>query len=229
MLTTLLESKSHHSRDRRGAALSVIVHAALILGAVYATASGAPAPQRREQLSKIYFPPSPPKVEPQRSPPRTPPKANARPSVRTISVPIEIPTSIPTIDVNAAAVTAGDFVISRGASSRGDSGSTSVEPGRRAYQDFEVESPVVSIGVVSPEYPPALRASGIEGHVTAQFIVNERGKFEESSLEILSSTNALFVESIRRALPRMRFRPAKIGDRAVPQLVRQDFSFVLSR
>jgi TonB family protein len=83
------------------------------------------------------------------------------------------------------------------------------------------------IGVVSPEYPSALRSSGIEGHVTAQFIVNERGRFEESSLEILSATNTLFVESIRRALPHMRFKPAKIGDRSVPQLVRQEFSFVL--
>ena len=227
MLTTLLESKSRHSRDRRGAALSVIVHAGLILGAVYATASGAPAPQPREQLSKIYFPPSPPKVEPQRSPPRTLPKTNERPFVPTITVPIEIPTSIPKIDVNAPLVTSRDFVVSRGTSSAGDTGSTAVESGRRAYQDFEVESPVAAIGVASPEYPPALRSSGIEGHVTAQFIVNERGRFEESSLEILSSTNALFVESIRRALPRMRFRPAKIGDRAVPQLVRQEFSFVL--
>ncbi len=227
MLTTLLESKSHHSRDRRGAALSVIVHASLILGAVYATASGSPAPQRMEHFSKIYFPPSPPKVEPQRSPPRILPKTNAPPSVATITVPIEIPTSIPPIDLNAAPVTSRDFIISRGASSPGDTGSTAVEPGRRAYQDFEVESPVASIGVVSPEYPPALRAAGVEGHVIAQFIVNEKGRFEESSLEILSSTNALFVESIRRALPRMRFRPAKIGDRAVPQLVRQDFSFVL--
>ena len=227
MLTTLLESKSRHSRDRRGAALSVIVHSVLIFGAVYATASGSPAPEPEQRIHS--FPlviVQRPQTKAVRTP--TPPKTSARPAPRTITIPIEIPTSIPKIDVSASPITPGDFVpLVRGASSAGDTGSTAVESGRRAYQDFEVESPVAAIGVVSPEYPSALRSSGVEGHVTAQFIVNERGRFEESSLEILSSTNALFVESIRRALPRMRFRPAKIGDRAVPQLVRQDFSFVL--
>jgi TonB family protein len=228
MLTTLLESKSHRSHDRRGAAVSVVVHASLILGAVYATASGSPAPEPEEERIHSFPLVIRPHAQPKSAPATAAPKTSTHPLPRTITTPIEIPAFIPKIDVNAAPVTSEDFIIlSRGASSAGDTGSTSRETGRRAYQDFEVESPASAIGVVSPEYPPALRSSGVEGRVTAQFIVNERGRFEEASLEILSSTNALFVESIRRALPRMKFRPAKIGDRAVPQLVRQEFSFVL--
>lgn len=228
MLTTLLESKAHRSRDRRGTAVSIVFHAALILGAVYATASGSPAPPAVEKLERIHIAPTS-KPEPHSSPTPTRPRPNSMPSLRAITIPIEIPTSIPTIDMTAP-VTSGDFIhVWRGGPSARDTGSTPPETGRRAYQSFEVESPVTPIGVVSPEYPVALRTSGIEGHVTAQFIVNEQGRFEESSLEILSATNTLFVESIRRALPRMRFKPAKIGDRAVAQLVRQEFSFVLSR
>lgn len=229
MLTTLLESKVHRSRDRRGTTLSIVVHAALILGAVYATASGSPAPEPVERILNFPLVVTPHTVT-QPAPTHATPRTSAAPSPRTISIPIEIPTSLPPIDLSAAPITSGDFVVlSRGAPTVGDTGSTPAAPGRRAFQAFEVESQVMPIGVVSPEYPSALRSSGIEGHVTAQFIVNEQGRFEESSLEILAATNTLFVESIRRALPRMRFKPAKIGDQAVAQLVRQDFSFVLSR
>lgn len=229
MLNTLLESKHQHSRDRRGTTVSIVFHAAFTLGAVYATASGAPAPEPVERVLKFPLVVTPHTVTPA-APTRATPRTSSLPSPRTIDIPVEIPTSLPPIDVSGAEITAGDFItLSRGTPGVGDTGSTPVAPGRRAFQAFEVESQVMPIGIVSPEYPAALRSSGIEGHVTAQFIVNERGRFEESSLEIISATNTLFVESVRRALPRMRFRPAKIGDQAVAQLVRQDFSFVLSR
>ena len=68
-----------------------------------------------------------------------------------------------------------------------------------------------------PEEPPA------------EFVVTEFGRADVGSLRIISTTNDAFAESIRRALPRMRFRAAKIGDREVSQLVRQNFVFRLDR
>jgi TonB family protein len=104
-----------------------------------------------------------------------------------------------------------------------------VNRGGRAYDISEVEIPVASLGGVAPEYPSPLRSSGVEGKVSAEFVVNEKGRAEVSSLRILSATNDLFADAVRRALSRMRFRPARIGNDSVPQLVRQEFSFVLDR
>jgi TonB family protein len=107
-----------------------------------------------------------------------------------------------------------------------------VEPGsggRHAYDASQVETAVAVIGNEVPDYPPALRSSGIEGSVAAEFVVTESGRADVGSLRIISATNDAFAESIRRALPRMRFRAAKIGNRRVPQLVRQSFVFRLDR
>jgi hypothetical protein len=48
-------------------------------------------------------------------------------------------------------------------------------------------------------------------------------------LRIISATGDGFIDAIRRALPRMRFRPARIGESAVAQLVQQQFVFKLDR
>jgi TonB family protein len=143
---------------------------------------------------------------------------------------VNVPTSIPPINVSAEPVTSADF---GPVSHANDAGVTAAPtPGGRdgrAYDITEVEIPVTSLGGVAPDYPSALRSSGVEGKVTAEFVVNEKGRAEASSLRILSATNDLFADAVRRALPRMRFKPAQIGDHNVPQLVRQEFSFILDR
>jgi TonB family protein len=74
-----------------------------------------------------------------------------------------------------------------------------------------------------------LRASGIEGRVQAEFVVTESGRADVESLRVISTANDLFSDAVRRALPRMRFNPARIGGRPVAQLVRQEFVFKLDR
>lgn len=99
-----------------------------------------------------------------------------------------------------------------------------------AYNPFEVDVETVAImGTVRPEYPSALRATGIEGRVVAEFVVDERGRVDRQSFRVVSSTHNLFADAVRRALPRMRFKPARIGDRPVAQLVQQLFVFKLDR
>jgi protein TonB len=228
MHTTLLESKSHRTRNPRGTLVSVVVHSAIISAAVYATAAGSPTPEPVDDIPKlVWFPMS-------KTQPHTPSTNRSSPSrsaalPHTIAVPIDIPSTLPAIDVSANPVTAADLGPASNDSSHSVGSSQHVAPGPRAYESFEVETPVSSLGTYAPEYPGPLRASGIEGRVSAQFVVNERGRVEMSSLEVLSATNDLFVESVRRALPRMRFKPARIGSQAVAQLVRQEFAFVLDR
>lgn len=229
MLTTLLESKSTHERNRRGAIASVGFHAAVIFVAVYATASGTQPEMLKDPPTIVHWVPTPAAkpATPTLPAPRSKPSAAAP---RTIVVPVEIPTTIPPINLSARPVTPADFVpVAHSNDTAVASAPTSGDRGGRAYDISEVEIPVASLGGVAPEYPSALRSSGVEGKVSAEFVVNEKGRAEISSLRILSTTNDLFSDAVKRALPRMRFKPARIGNHNVPQLVRQEFSFVLDR
>ena len=229
MLDTLLESKSTRARNRRGAIASVTFHASIIFLAIYATASGSPPepPPKDMLVYPLIVPPQKPHPAPTLAPADSKPSTGLRP---TIVVPVDVPSSIPEIDVSAPPVTSADF---GSVAHSGDTGTvappTPANHGGRAYDATEVEVAVTSLGGVAPEYPSPLRSSGVEGKVSAEFVVNAKGRAEMSSLHILNATNDLFADAVRRALPRMRFRPARIGDHDVPQLVRQEFSFVLDR
>lgn len=76
-----------------------------------------------------------------------------------------------------------------------------------------------------PRYPDILRSAGVEGVVIVQFVVNEDGSADTSSLKVLRSTHELFKAAVRYAMPNMRFTPAMVKGRAVRQLIEQTFEF----
>lgn len=77
----------------------------------------------------------------------------------------------------------------------------------------------------APAYPDSLQRLGIEGSVTAQFIVDTTGRAADSSLQIIGFTHESFARSVRDALPGMLFRPAELQGSKIRQLVQQTFSF----
>jgi len=85
------------------------------------------------------------------------------------------------------------------------------------------------LGTFRPDYPAALRSSGVEGQVVVQFVVTESGRVDRESVKVISASNDLFASSVASALGRMRFTPARIGAHAVSQLVQQLFVFRLDR
>jgi protein TonB len=97
------------------------------------------------------------------------------------------------------------------------------------FEANQVEKQVSLIGSATPRYPEVLRASGVEGRVTAEFVVDERGRAEADSVRFVGSDNQLFEEAVKAVLPRMRFAPAEVGGRKVRQLVRMPFVFTLGR
>lgn len=232
MLTTLLESRSHQPRDGRGTAASVMVHAAIIFAAVYATAAATPARDKPVNPPAIHWLPIP---QPRSAtstprPDRTRTSSVTVPTPRPIVVPIAVPTSLPPLQLPAPTVPPTEFPRDTATTiSAPDQVTPGVPSGgaRGAYERSEME--VAVIGNTVPEYPSALRARNIEGKVFAEFVVNDLGRAEAGSLRLLSPANEGFVESIRRALPQMRFRPATIGGHAVAQLVQQQFVFKLDR
>lgn len=236
MLRTLLESTQGRTRNKAGALGSIATHVGLIAAAAYATAAGAPPAVQQEANEKlIWFNTAQRSVSPSLHPSRS----AARPATRQSSLPasvgvqIDIPSSLPEMSVSLGNLVTLDFssYAARAAGALADSIGGEVSPvGIRSYSASEVETPVAALrGTGQPDYPPALRSSGLEGHVTAQFVVDETGRARAETLRILSATNDLFSESVLRALAKMRFRPARIGDRPVPQIVQQMFVFRLDQ
>ena len=93
----------------------------------------------------------------------------------------------------------------------------------------QVDNPVAyDPNSAAPAYPDSLRRNGVEGQVTAQFVVDTTGRIEMSSFVLLESTHGRFTESVREALPGMLFRPAEIAGRKIKQLVQIPFIFKIT-
>ena len=100
----------------------------------------------------------------------------------------------------------------------------------QAYFEFQVEQPVTpAASSPAPRYPDLMRRAKVEGEVLAQFVVGPDGVADVGSFKVLRSTHDLFTKAVREALPTMRFNPARVGGKAVRQLVQQPFSFSITR
>jgi len=112
----------------------------------------------------------------------------------------------------------------------GNSPEGATAPTGGTFRADQVEKQVSVVpGSPPPRYPEILRSSGVEGQVTALFVVDETGRAEEDSVRFVRSDNPLFEDAVKQALHRMRFAPAEIGGRKVRQLVLMPFVFTLAR
>lgn len=96
------------------------------------------------------------------------------------------------------------------------------------FFDFQVERPASAHpSNMPPMYPPALRSAGVEGRVTARFVVDTTGRADTSTIEIVMSDHAEFTSAVREGLSQLRFFPARVADRPVKQMVTMPFTFSL--
>lgn len=92
--------------------------------------------------------------------------------------------------------------------------------------EFMVDSAVVRHeDGTSPSYPESMLRRRIEGSVIVQYVVDTLGHADTTTFRVISATHADFAQAVKRTLPRMRFRPAVMANRLVPQLVQQPFAF----
>jgi protein TonB len=221
MFTTLLESAPHRQPNRNASIVSTLFHSALIAAAVWATTSGAASnviATAATQATKIHWVKT--IAQPAGQPAR--PAAKPKPKAPPVVAPKKVASTVPAIDPNAHPASEPDA----GPATANLSGSGT--PGAFNAFEVDVESVVIS-STVRPQYPETLRSSGTEGQVIAQFVVNEKGRADRKTFRVLSSTNSLFSDAVSRALPQMRFKPAKMGGKPVSQLVQQLFVFRLDR
>jgi protein TonB len=232
---------------------SVVLHGVLVAGAVAANAGYDPTAKKEEELVDFMEmkedKPKPPEPEPEKPKEPEPPKPEpeqpkAAPPVvkgfQELQPPTEPPKEIPAVDPNQQAVKAEDF------SGQGKAGGVAdgvpkgvaqstaervTPPDEGVYDISAVEvRPELSnrseVGrALERNYPPLLRDAGVGGTVQLRFRVNEDGRVDPASIEVVSTDNEQFADAAKKVVERMRFRPAKVNDRPVKVLVELPISF----
>lgn len=234
MFNQLLESKAQRQKLAGGTLFSVVLHTALIAGAVYATATaGVKEEKKSEKIQFVEIKKEPAPEKPKEAPP--PEKVVVAPPPKGFQVlraPLKIDIKIPEIDLSKAVTNESDFSGKgvKGGVGTGVVGGTGPVTTDQTYFEFQVERPASMLDdSPKPKYPAVLESSGIAGEVQAQFVVSSSGKADMSSFKVLKSSNELFTQAVKNVLPRMRFSPAQIGGKPVNQLVQQSFQFAVPR
>lgn len=234
MLDQLLETKSAPQRKPLGTVISLVLHAALAVAALRATHHDAVAlPKPVEVMLKQVAPRE--VIEPAQ-PSRSSVQPASAPTYRgfqTLSAPVDIPIDVPAVDLTAAATDPGDFTGRDAPGGRGN-GDPTVAPmsvgADVPFSGVDVDKAAATLpGSPAPAYPEMLKASGVEGEVQAQFVVDTLGRVEPGSFRVLTSSHDAFSTAVKGALPRMRFIPAEAGGRKVRMIVQQRFAFALDR
>ncbi len=91
----------------------------------------------------------------------------------------------------------------------------------------DLSTPATYVSGPLPVYPPALRIAGVEGRVTLRFIVDTTGRVEDSTMQVVSSTNKQFEIPAIIAIRASTFKPATIRGTSVRQMVEQVVHFTI--
>ena len=229
MFENLPETNRKRQRSLGQNAMSLVVHGALIYGAVEATKGAAEQMDKRNKDTTMVF------VDAPKPPPPPPPQqqviiaANPPPQgFQTITPPTDIPTEIPPVDLNQK-FDPRDFTGKgvEGGVASGVAGGTGPVPSvsGAVFMSSEVDDPPARVSGPEPRYPPAMQSAGIPGRVVVTFVVDTLGHIEESTLKIISSTNPSFIEPAREALLKSIFKPGKQQGKAVQVLVQAPVVF----
>jgi TonB family protein len=98
-----------------------------------------------------------------------------------------------------------------------------------AYSVLDVDSAAVrDPSSAAPAYPPAMMHLAIEGTATIKFVIDTAGRVDLGTVQTMTATNAAFANAVLVALPRMRFHPARIGEKPVRQVSQQEFKFQIT-
>lgn len=89
----------------------------------------------------------------------------------------------------------------------------SEDAGPTYYEEHEVDVPARPVAPIRPEYPPKLRALGMEGEVEARVVVLCDGSL--GGARLVESSHDDFTIAVRDALREARFHPALLRGETV--------------
>ena len=221
MLRLLLESNTRGFQFRQGALVSVFTHSILIAASVIATRDG-PAAAIEQAEEKVVF--LIPMNRTNSPPPREESVQFLREGEKAGSGGVEEKV------VDKAATREAPVVGVKGPDEgRPEEVAENIIP--NAIYDtvataVDVDSMVTRFSdSAAPMYPAKLLEMKIEGGAYVQFVVDTTGLADTLSFHVISATHPEFAQSVREALPGMRFHPAILRSKKVRQLVEQPFMF----
>jgi hypothetical protein len=251
MLHPFVSGRPSTRRGARGAAVSIVIHVALIVAFVAASGSAAHTSEAfgsaEERVVRLTLPPPTSAALDAREEARaTAVLRAARPSrlarllkfassIQPIEVTTPLATLAPSTEVDAGLESMDGLAL--GGDGAGDAllgaivGKAYARPvANGAYEADVVERQVwPRRGNPIPVYPPPLVRQGLEASYFVSFIVDSTGRVDRTSLTMPPDAHSLFVNAIRAALSRSRYFPAEIGGKPVAQRVMQEFKFALAR
>jgi len=211
---TLIESK--RKRDRKKyfgvGVVSLVVHTAIIAGAVIATLNAGQSDTKvRVDTAMVYL------QEQQQKPPEQQPVQLDVPLnvFQNVVATTEIPTNIPPVNLQEK-FDPKDY---SGSGVEGGTANGMVPTGNEVFMEAIVEEKPSVLSAPQPPYPELLRQAGIQGRVLIQAVIDTTGRAEPNSIKIIQSPNPGFDQPSRTWIQHALFRPARVHGRAVRVLV----------
>src|SRR6266480_2566328 len=214
MFDTLIEATRKRDRKKYFGVgfVSLVVHTAVIAGAVIATLNAGQSDTKvRVDTAMVYL------EQQQQKPPEQQPVQLDVPlkGFQTVVAPTEIPTNIPPVNLQEK-FDPKDY---SGSGVEGGLATGMVPTGNEVFMEAIVEEkPTVLSGPI-PVYPELLKQAQIQGRVLVQAIVDTLGRAEPTSVKVLQSPNAGFDQSAKNYVLKALFRPARVHGRAVRVLI----------
>jgi protein TonB len=241
MFRVFVRKRKRRLSTPRTVILSAGVHL-LLLGAVVAVSTAAPAPDVPEETLKGEWdivepkaPPPPPEPEEPRPvdapPPPTPGETVQLPAPTTIpdGIPKPDPHAVPLSEADVSGLgKVGDVIGPPPATPAPPTGNPAADPGPPSFDGYVYETveekPELQNGrdiarLLDRNYPRSLAEAGVAGQVMLELIVDVNGRVRPGSVRVVSATDPQFSDASVRVAERLRFTPARVGDRAVPVMV----------
>src|SRR6266699_6588839 len=199
--------------------MSLVVHTAIIAGAVIATLNAGQSDNRvRVDTALVYL------EQQQQKPPEQQPVQLDVPlkGFQTVVAPTEIPTNIPPVNLQ-------EKFDPKDYSGSGVEGGTAngMVLGNEVFLESIVEEKPSVLSAPPPPYPELLRQAGIKGRVLIQAVIDTTGRAELSSVKIIQSPNPGFDQPSRTWIQHALFRPARVHGRAVRVLVQVPLDYTI--
>ncbi len=236
MFDKLVESDPKFRRgNRKGSVLttfwSILFHGGLLWAGVTATMKATEAVMDAPAETTLVFIEEQKEEPKEEEPPPVITTLNPPPKgFQTLAAPVDIPTEIPPIDLRqrfdprdytGVGVEGGVF--------SGVEGATGPVDLTQVFAEAVVDETPEQISCPRPPYPRMMQQAGIEGTVLLEFVVDQTGHADPSSVRALDSTHKAFEAPAREMIQKCLFRPGRVRGQAVKVLVRMPINFVLAR
>ncbi len=93
------------------------------------------------------------------------------------------------------------------------------------YSPSELDKPAalssteMTARLLARSYPAALQRAGVTGTVQVQFVVDQTGKVDPTTVQVVSSTEPKLADAAKAIVPEIKFKPGQLNGQPVKSVV----------